>query len=207
MGSKAKVVSYASIRNGMISLKDRVLFHPSPESFDDFMDFGYRSLNTDYPKFHKMDKLSKLGFLTAEVLLSEEKLPEKYSSDMTGLVISNRSSSLDTDIKYYNQLSRGIASPAVFVYTLPNIMIGEICIRHQLKGESVFFCTGHFDVEAQVRYMEMLFRLNITDACIGGWVELMNDTYESFLYLVTREEATDESKFTPSLIRKLYKSK
>lgn len=206
MDHPLKVVSYAGIRNGKIRLKDRVLFQASPDPFDEFMEKAYRSLNTDYPRFHKMDKLSRLGFLTAEVLLTGRTLTEKYSPDKIGMVLSNRSSSLDTDIKYYNQLRKGIASPAVFVYTLPNIVIGEVCIRHKLKGESVFFCTGHFDAEAQVKYMEMLFRHTITDACIGGWVELMNDTYESFLYLVTREESNDKSVFTPSLIRKLYKS-
>ena len=92
-----------------------------------------------------MDSLSKLGWLAAEILLKDSFNKEALSvRKMSGLVFANANSSLDTDIKYY-ETAKDIASPALFVYTLPNIVIGEICIRHNFKGENAFFISEQFD--------------------------------------------------------------
>src|ERR1700754_4127986 len=84
----------------------------------------YRSLKLDYPKFYKMDQLSKLGWLASEVLLKDNPILGTMQPEDIGIVLTNANSSLDTDIKYLDTVA-DIASPAVFVYTLPNIMIGE----------------------------------------------------------------------------------
>ena len=59
-------------------------------------------------------------------------------------MICNADASLDTDIKYL-ATTKELPSPSVFVYTLPNIMIGEICIRNHFKGESFFFISENPD--------------------------------------------------------------
>jgi hypothetical protein len=59
----------------------------------------------------------------------------------TALVFANRSSSLDTDFKYQesiNSQENYFPSPAVFVYTLPNICVGEISIKHKMQTENAF---------------------------------------------------------------------
>jgi hypothetical protein len=71
-----------------------------------------------------MDRLSKLGFLAAEVLLKEIKLVPKYRPEQIAVVISNSNASLDTDLKYFES-TKTIASPALFVYTLSNIVAGK----------------------------------------------------------------------------------
>ena len=53
------------------------------------------------------------------------------------LVLSNANASLDVDLKYAKTMQTG-ASPALFVYTLPNIVIGEISIRIILKVKMHF---------------------------------------------------------------------
>ena len=95
---------------------------------------AYRHFAFDYPKFYRMDNLSKLGWLAAEVLFQDVSI-KPYQPEDVGIVLANRSSSLDTDIKYFESV-KTIPSPALFVYTLPNIVMGEICIRHVLKGEN-----------------------------------------------------------------------
>ncbi|WP_321539372.1 hypothetical protein [Flavobacterium piscinae] len=88
-----------------------------------------------------MDNLSKLAFLASEVLLSEQIIAEAENN--VALVFANRSSSLDTDVKFQQSIDdkeNYYPSPAVFVYTLPNICVGEISIKHQLKSENAFLC-------------------------------------------------------------------
>lgn len=59
--------------------------------------------------------------------------------------MANRSASLDSDRRHQAIIDAGDgcgASPAVFVYTLPNIMLGQVAIKHGLKGESTFCVPG-----------------------------------------------------------------
>ena len=132
-----------------------------------------------------MDGLSKLAFLAAELLMKNE--PE--GSD-TALVFANKSSSLDTDVKYQKSISDAenyFPSPAVFVYTLPNICLGEISIRHQLKSENSFFIFDAFNPVFMANYANLLLNTGKAEKVICGWTEYFNEDYKAFLYLVSKE--------------------
>ena len=179
------------------------VFENKKAAVSDFLLAVYRLLEVQYPKFHKMDNLSKLGWLTAEILLKDNFNPGKYKAGDIGVVLANTSSSLDTDIKYY-ETAKDIASPALFVYTLPNIVIGEICIRHHFKGENAFFICEQFDGEFIEQYVSNLINNNILQACICGWVELLNDAYKAVLFLVEKEASAGSMLFTNENINKIY---
>src|SRR6185503_17555551 len=106
-------------------LKDgEVVLDLSGISLDDFLLKAYDWVQLMYPKYYKMDRLSKLGLLASEILLKE------YKRDAsTAVVLSNAHSSLDTDLRFWES-AKTQASPSLFVYTLPNIVAGEICIRN-----------------------------------------------------------------------------
>lgn len=155
----------------------------------------YKNLEVNYPKFFKMDNLSKLAFLGAEALLRDEKNPSLENN--TALILSNRSSSLDTDIKYQNSISdkkNYFPSPAVFVYTLPNICLGEISIRHQLKSENSFFIFDAFNASFMVDYANILIQTNKAEKVLCGWTEILGEEYHAFLYLVSAEGAIEHNK-------------
>src|SRR5258706_16052189 len=115
-----------------------------------------------------MDNLSKLGWLASEILLKDNFRAEKYQPEETGLVLANANASLDTDLKYFETV-KDIPSPSVFVYTLPNIMIGEICIRNNFKGENSFFVSPEFDAAFLEQYVNDLMDNNVLQVCICGW--------------------------------------
>jgi hypothetical protein len=135
------ITGYCSIRNSGV-IADDLLEHFEEKfvTFADFIKSLYKKEGVSYPKFFKMDGLSKLGFLTAELLLKRREM-DRYRKERVGLVLSNSSSSLDTDLVYTETIrdrANYFPSPSVFVYTLPNIMNGEICIRHKFRGENTF---------------------------------------------------------------------
>jgi len=169
----------------------------------DFLSSIYRHFDIKYPKFYKMDNLSKLGWLAAEILLKDNFIAGKYKTEDIGVVLSNANSSLDTDIRYY-ETAKDIASPALFVYTLPNIVTGEICIRHHFKGENAFFICEQFDGEFIEQYVTNLINNNILQACIFGWVELLNEEYKTVLFLVEKEASPNSLLFTNENINKIY---
>ena len=199
------VQHYCRIKAGKV-IADRLLQYDFPGfPFQQFSEMVYRRSGINYPKFHKMDSLCKLGFLAADILLKDSNLDIKKAPYQTGVIMSNRSSSLDTDIRYYNQVRKGIASPAVFVYSLPNIVIGEICIRHGIKGENTFFISDRYNIPSQVEYVNQLFRIGALSSCICGWVELLEENYDAFLYLAVKDGPEGLSlKHDTNSIEELY---
>ena len=171
-------------------------------SASDFLDELYRFERTDYPKFHKMDMLSKLGLLAAEILLKDEDHRGKYPDDETGIILSNTNGSLDVDLKYVKTMHAG-ASPALFVYTLPNIVIGEIAIRHKIKGENAFFVFKGFNGNFIAEYVNGLFSSKLIKSCICGWVDFLGEEYNALLMLVETTQTGTAIPFTVERINQL----
>ncbi|RAJ02610.1 hypothetical protein LX64_03630 [Chitinophaga skermanii] len=169
----------------------------------DFLRALYDQYAGNYPKYHKMDALSKLGWLGTEILLQNTLPADKYAAGDVGIILANSSSSQDTDERYFDTVS-DIASPALFVYTLPNIVIGEISIRHKLKGENSFFIFDKFDTAFIATYVQTLFDSNTVQACICGWVEQYGSHYDGALFLVEKEPGTLHTPFNGDTLNKLY---
>jgi hypothetical protein len=87
------------------------------------------------------------------------------------------------------------------VYTLPNIVIGEIAIRHHLTGENIFFIGKAFDAGLMVEYTEDLFASGACDSAINGWVNFDGNDFEAFIYLV--ESGKDSTK-NANFVNRLY---
>jgi hypothetical protein len=138
-----------------------------------------------------MDNLSKLAFLSAELLLKDTDLTSRYPAEETGIILLNSSSSLETDEKHQESISdreNYFPSPSVFVYTLPNIMTGEIAIRHKIKGENAVFISEKPDANLIFHYVNELFAGNRVSCCITGWIEAYRERLSSCLLLVEKEE-------------------
>lgn len=181
--------SYCAIRAHRICHNGQLVYaHPCPtDTLEVFLVAAYRHLTLQYPKFFKMDTLCKLAFLTAEVLLTPARVGEWKPGGELGVVLSNKSSSLLTDLAHQRSIQDAahyFPSPAVFVYTLPNIMIGELSIRHQLTGENTLFIADTFPPELLETYATELLAEGLSPACLCGWIEATEADYESFFYLV-----------------------
>ena len=203
MTNENQIVPFCSIRNNKIILNGKLVFESEGSSFSDFSKKAYQQFEINYPKFFKMDNMSKLAFISAELLLKNEINPDQENN--IALVLSNKSSSLDTDVKYQNSISNPdeyYPSPAVFVYTLPNICLGEISIRHQLKSENSFFIFDQFNPEFLNNYANVLLQTNKAEKVLCGWVEYFDEEYNGFLYLLENEGKLQEQlKF----IKTVYK--
>jgi hypothetical protein len=178
--------------------KDKVVQNDKVENINEnFVNFAafikalYKKEAVSYPKFYKMDNLSKLGFLAAELLFRDNPFLDRYEKKDIGILIMNASSSLDTDLAYHETIrdkSNYFPSPSVFVYTLPNILIGEICIRHQIHGENAFLVSGHFDAERIIESTGLFMDRGHVQACVCGWVDVLGDRFEALLFLVEKKE-------------------
>ncbi len=196
------ITSSCIISKGAVYKDEKLVFENREAGLVDFFTAAYRHFEPAYPKFYKMDNLSRLGWIAAEVLLKDHLKPGEYRPEDVAIVLSNANASLDTDIRYYES-TRTIASPALFVYTLPNIVIGEISIRHHLKGENAFFISDKFDAGFIEQYVSGLLNNNILQACICGWVEILDDQYKSVLFLIEKDKPAGR-EFTKENLNKIY---
>lgn len=153
-----------------------------------FLTALYRSLKVDYPKFFKMDALSKLGFLASELILMDEQ-PRFTPREDVAIICFNRSSSLDTDVAYQATIQHEESyypSPSAFVYTLPNIVTGEIAIRNKFFGETSFYVCRERDAQQMSQTVEQAFCDKHTRMALAAWVECFEGTCEAFMELVER---------------------
>ncbi|EGV42882.1 3-oxoacyl-ACP synthase [Bizionia argentinensis JUB59] len=190
------ITSYCQIKKQTVSLNGNVVFHDDSEGFTDFIKSVYKAEQTKYPKFFKMDNLSKLAFLAADILLKNEALNTEIENNIA-LVFSNRASSLDTDRLHQEAIqdkSNYFPSPAVFVYTLPNICLGEISIKYKLFSENSFFIFDGLNADLLATYTNSLLDLNKAEQVLCGWVDFDENHYEAFLYLVSKNGKIKHNK-------------
>ena len=206
MSTQNYITASCIISNEVVYKNELQVFENKTTELAEFLVSIYRHLNGQYPKFFKMDNLSKLGWLTNEILLQDNFDKEKYKAEDVGIVLSNANSSLDTDIRYY-ETTKIMASPAQFVYTLPNIVIGEMSIRHHFKGENAFFIFDAFDAEFIEQYVSNLINNNILQCCICGWVDVLDEKYNATLFLIEKDKSANSVNFTKENLNKIYQLK
>lgn len=148
----------------------------------------YRKVCNGYPKFFKMNGLCKTGFVAAEILL-EGLTPEQKAEG--SVILFGRAGSLATDRNYENTIrdpENYYPSPALFVYTLANIVTGEIAIRHKMQGESSMYVLPEYDNEAETRTVQAAFDESDTPLIVSGWVDYENDdNYQAILNLYIKD--------------------
>ncbi|ULQ51473.1 beta-ketoacyl synthase N-terminal-like domain-containing protein [Flavihumibacter fluvii] len=181
------------IKKGQAWTGETIFFQQEDAAAAVFLTALYKALQVNYPKWYKMDRLSQLGILAAELLFRDAGLPEGSQPVETAIVLANSHSSLDTDTRFTAQLEE-IPSPAVFVYTLPNIVIGEISIRYGIKGEQAFYLMEKPDMEFLHQYVQALFAEGQTKYCIVGWLDLFREEYEAVLFLVGSQQGSAAGK-------------
>lgn len=150
----------------------------------------YRNHIGDYPKFFKMDTLSKLGFIASELLLNIEGNRSFEPREDRAVILFNRNASLQADTHYQSTIQdpeHFFPSPAAFVYTLPNIVTGEIAIRNKYFGETSFIVIDDYDEQIIMKNLDIAFQDPVTTSIIGGWVDCSDEEhFEARIFLMEK---------------------
>ncbi len=150
----------------------------------------YRNNIGDYPKFFKMDTLSKLGFIASELLLNIEGNRSFEPREDRAVILFNRNASLQADTHYQSTIQdpeHFFPSPAAFVYTLPNIVTGEIAIRNKYFGETSFIVIDDYNEQIIMKNLDIAFPDPVTKSIIGGWVDCNDEEhFEARIFLMEK---------------------
>ena len=144
----------------------------------------YRAEVGDYPKFFKMDTACKLGFLLAERLADATRFVPREDR---AVLICSTCGCLCND-RHYEDTVKDFPSPSLFVYTLPNIITGEIAIRNKYEGETSAYVLDRFNANAFIGLVEQAFQDRVTRSALCGWVDCRaDDDFTAFAFLVERD--------------------
>lgn len=137
----------------------------------------YKQMIGDYPKFYKMDGLSRLGFVASEILLNAEK---EETDEERAIIFFNHSSSIASDRNYKESIKdkdNYFPSPSIFVYTLPNIVTGEIAIRNHFQGETSFFILPDKDEKMMEEILLASCRDAQSKSFLTGWIDYEDERH------------------------------
>lgn len=158
----------------------------------------YKQSIGNYPKFYKMDLLCRLAFVASELLLQQE--ANATAADLAtaseregcgeerGVIFFNRTSSIDSDRKHIATIvNKELPSPSIFLYTLPNIMTGEIAIKHGYKGETSLYILDHKNEEQIRQVVAVTLQQSNLQSVVTGWVDGLDDEhFEADVFLACR---------------------
>jgi len=191
--------------NHVVIDTDKILLDDQPVNTDgisgiQMLSTIYKNLSMGYPKFHKMDPLCRLGFIAAELLFSVSPM---QNGDNHAVIAIGHGGSIVNDTRYHKTIAHPDAyfpSPAVFVYTLANIVTGEIAIRHKIYGESSSYLISTFDPATITQLLLSTFADSGINRITGGWIDC-NDDNDFSLRFVTIDRTTPAND-----IQKFFKS-
>lgn len=176
-----KTLQTVFISNNEIRLNGKTL--DTQGSGLELLRYAYHQWLTPYPKFFKMDTLCKLGFVATELMLQVEShrhfddnghVVEEDALSDRAIILFNRHGSLHNDLAFQSTIANAddyYPSPSLFVYTLPNIVTGEIAIRNRYYGETEFIMLPHKDPVLMEQMVEDLLRDSSQHSAIMGWLD------------------------------------
>ncbi len=187
------ITAYCNLRADECLVNGEVVARRDAGSEDSWFKQIYRQQELGYPKFYKMDVLSQAGYLASELIKrADPHISVAYADDEIALVFANASSSAETDRRFMQTYEAGGSpSPSLFVYTLPNIVLGEIAIVNKWYGENMFAVLPKFAPGFYLDYGQILLASG-SRALLCGWLEVTANSTDVFLFMVEERESGTE---------------
>ena len=139
----------------------------------------FKKFLADGSRFFKMDLYSRLAYV-ATSLLAKDSL-EGCDPEEVALVVFTQNGSVLADRKHLSTFSNPeefFPSPAVFINTLPNVVLGEIAVKNTIKGETTLVLLPGRDESAMNRIIDATLAATKPAVMICGWIDC--DAEDSF---------------------------
>jgi hypothetical protein len=201
------ITTYLSLSHSSLMMNGKTIFeNKDDEDLIAFLKTIYSKRIGEYPKFHKMDVLSKVATILSCELVEQNILEQ--NTDKYAMVFANATSSKTVDMAFQASVAKKNPSPALFVYTLPNICIGEITIKNKWTGDSIFCLQKNLDFNFFKEQIMAMAVQNNNSHYICAWINEDNEKLDAFLFLVeSTSEKTLTLPFNEDTLNNIYNSK
>lgn len=205
----AKILSYSYIcPQGLVAGNSALAINFDPTDMVDgnILTAIYRRIGSDYPKFFKMDGFSKTGVLLSDLLFYQQNVPSVNDfKDNASVIVFSRSGTFQTDLKFEETISdvqNFFPSPSIFVYTLPNIVTGEIALRHGIHGETAYYSTEKFD-PAQIESI-VSDTLPYNSCALVAWIDFYSPQQYGIMFVVANSNDETLPAFNAQNLEDIY---
>lgn len=141
---------------------------------------------SDSSRFFKMDLFSRLAFVGTG-LIAKDSLDGCDPEDVA-LFLFTQNGSILADRKHLSTFSNPeeyYPSPAVFINTLPNVVLGEISVKNTIKGETTLVMLPERDNDVIERIVGVTLSATHPSVMIYGWVDCTaEDVYQADLIML-----------------------
>jgi hypothetical protein len=187
------ITAYCNLRSDECLVNGEVVARRDADSDNSWFKQIYRQQELGYPRFYKMDVLCQAGYLASELIKrANPGISVAYADDEIALIFANASSSAETDRRFMQTYEAGgPPGPSLFIYTLPNIVLGEIAIVNKWYGENMFAVLPKFAPGFYLDYGQILLGSG-SRALLCGWLEVTANATDVFLFLVEERESGTE---------------
>ncbi len=108
------------------------------------------------PTFRRLDGQTRAIVLAAEACGISQVLSVE-ERDETALITETSRGSIEIDLRYTRSLERDVVEAAIFPYTLQSTCLGDIALRHGLRGPTVCLSTETTDEGEALREAQRFF--------------------------------------------------
>ena len=154
------------------------------------LNYLYKNKVINYPKYYKLDGLSQLGLIATEILLEHEGKQRFVECENRAIIFFNKNASNHADKRYLKTIldeENFYPSPSEFVYTLPNIVNGEIAIRNKYNGETCFYVLPEKNKKLMNEILQTTFHDSKMESILTGWIEYLSDEdFEAELFIIKK---------------------
>ena len=122
--------------------------------------------------FRRIDPVSRALVLAAEAAGLADVLPREHAA-AAGLVFETEVGCLESDLKFAHSIAAGMCDGPVFPYTLPSTCLGELALRHGLRGPTVCVSTTRAQRGIALHEAQLLLATGECAFVVAGCVDVL----------------------------------
>ena len=127
-----------------------------------------------HPNFRRFDRSARLLVMACEAAGLAQVLGEDEREE-TVLLVETERGCLETDQRFSSSLGREMADSGAFPYTLSNTSLGEVAIRHGLRGATLCLSVGPDEDGEALAEALRLFEAGEARHALVGRVECLGE--------------------------------
>jgi 3-oxoacyl-(acyl-carrier-protein) synthase len=137
--------------------------------------------------FRRLDPASRMLVLACEAL-GLDRLLTPAQREATALVVATTVGCLDADRQFARSLGGEMLDAPIFPYTLPSTCVGEVALRHGLRGISICLSTAPGTGDEAFAEAVRLLATGEAEAVVAATVDVLRDdppTCDAVVVLLT----------------------
>ncbi len=125
--------------------------------------------------FRRLDRISRALVLAGESAGISQAIAAAVgvAPAEVALVFETSLGSLDSDLKFADSMAAGMCDGPVFAYTLPSTSLGELALRHGLRGPTICLATVPEQRGTALREAELLLATGEARVVVAGLVDVL----------------------------------